>query len=136
MSAARKAVPWAVTVVALGAAGLLLFGKGRGVVHPDPRPDAEALAMTVLPASSFAGNPQAIQAYQMARAISQTLDGIYCHCHCKEEMGHRSLLTCFQSPHGSGCDVCMGEAQMAYQMQQQGKRLEDIRVAIDVAYGS
>ena len=89
---------------------------------------------TVMPASFFADNPRVLHAYQMARQIPGTLDGIYCNCHCKEEPGHRSLLTCFQSQHGSGCDVCLGEAELASQLQSQARSLQDIRQQIDLAF--
>jgi hypothetical protein len=132
----RRAAPWLVTLLALGAGALLLWPKGGSSSrHPDPRADVEALAMTVLPSASFPA-PDQVRAYQIAKEIPQTLDGLYCHCQCKETLRHRSLLTCFQSQHGSGCDICMGEAKMAFDMQQQGRTLQDIRVAIDLAYGS
>ncbi len=132
----RKAAPWLVTLVALGVGALLLLpARAHGATHPDPRADVEALAMTVMASSSFPA-PDQVQAYQIAKEIPQTLDGLYCHCRCKESLRHRSLLTCFQSEHGSGCDICMGEAKMAFDMQQQGRTLQDIRVAIDLAYGS
>jgi hypothetical protein len=132
----RRAAPWVVTALALVVAALLLLpSRGGAGRHPDPRGDLAALAMTVLPSSSFPSPDQA-RAYQIAREIPQTLDGLYCHCQCKESLRHRSLLTCFQSQHGSGCDICMGEARMAFDMQQQGRTLQDIRIAIDQAYGS
>ena len=137
MPGLKKTGPWIVTVVALGAAAFLLFPRGASAGHhPDPRPDAQALAMTVRQVSEFAGNPDAAEAYDIARQIPQALDGLYCHCHCKESMRHRSLLTCFQSEHASQCDICMGEARLAFQMLQQGKSLAEIRVAVDKQYGS
>ena len=133
----KQVLPWAVTVVALGAVAVLLLpareGHGR---HPDPRPDAEALAMTIMPATSFAGSPDVAEAYDIARQIPQALDGLYCHCHCKESLRHRSLATCFQSEHASQCDICMGEAMLATQLASQGSSLEDIRRAIDRRFGS
>ena len=83
----------------------------------------------------FAENPRVLQTYQRARGIPAVLDGIYCHCRCKEERGHRSLLTCFQSQHGSGCDVCLGEAELAEAMAAQGKNLQEIRAQVDLAFG-
>src|SRR5882724_9384263 len=101
----KQAVPWVVTVLALGAAAMLLLpARSANGHHPDPRTDREALALTVLPAASLTGNPDAAEVYDIARQIPETLDGLYCHCHCKESLGHRSLLTCFQSEHGSHCE--------------------------------
>jgi hypothetical protein len=76
-----------------------------------------------------------LRTYQLAREIPGTLDGLYCHCHCREDAGHRSLLTCFQSQHGAGCDVCLGEGEMAHELQGQGKSIQDIRQQIDLAFG-
>jgi len=133
----KQAVPWVVTVLALGAAAMLLLpARSANGHHPDPRTDREALALTVLPAASLTGNPDAAEVYDIARQIPETLDGLYCHCHCKESLGHRSLLTCFQSEHGSQCDICMGEVRLAAQMRQQRKTIAEIRAAVDKMYGS
>ena len=133
----KKAAPWVVTIAALGALALLLLpGRSAHGHNPDPRPDAQALAMTVKPASDFTAYPDIAEAYDIARQVPQTLDGLYCHCHCKESMRHRSLLTCFQSDHASQCDICMGEARLAFQMLQQGRSLNEIRTAVDKQYGS
>ena len=133
----KQALPWVVTVVALGAVAVLLMpARSANGHHPDPRADKEALALTVLPASSFAGNPNAAEVYDIARQIPDALDGLYCHCHCKESLGHRSLLTCFQSEHGSQCDICMGEVRLAHQMLQQRQTIAEIRAAVDKMYGS
>jgi hypothetical protein len=131
-----SALPWIITGVA-GVAllvVLLTVRSSRGPSHPQPRPDAGTMGETVMPASFFADNPRVLKTYQLARQIPGTLDGIYCHCHCKEEMGHRSLLTCFQSQHGAGCDICLGEAETAEQMQAEGKSLQEIRAQIDLAF--
>jgi hypothetical protein len=90
---------------------------------------------TVMPASFFTANPRVLRTYQLAHEIPETLDGIFCYCHCKQELGHRSLLTCFQSQHGAGCDICLGEAEMAEQMKAQGRTLGEIRSQIDLAFG-
>ena len=74
-------------------------------------------------------------AYDAAKQYAHVLEQIYCYCHCKESAGHRSLLTCFQSEHGSGCDVCIGEAELADQMVTQGKSLQEIQAQINVAFG-
>jgi hypothetical protein len=133
----KRAAPWIVTAVALGVAAVLLVPRGSAAGHhPDPRPDSQALAMTIRPATDFSSNPDAAEVYDIARQIPQALDGLYCHCHCKESMRHRSLLTCFQSEHASQCDICMGEARLAFQMLQQGRTLDEIRAAVDKQYGS
>jgi len=40
-------------------------------------------------------------AYQIARDIPEVLDQLYCHCHCKENFNHISLLTCYVDNHAS-----------------------------------
>jgi len=132
-----SALPWAIfggSMVALLVA-LLAGRKDTKPFHPEPRAEAATLSETVMPASFFAENPRVLQTYQRARGIPAVLDGIYCHCRCKEERGHRSLLTCFQSQHGSGCDVCLGEAELAEAMAAQGKNLQEIRAQVDLAFG-
>lgn len=133
----NRTLPWIIAGVAgLALVAVLAFGGPPQPRHPEPRPNPEDLAVAVMPASFFAGNPRPMRAYQMAREIPGTLDGMYCYCECREHLGHRSLLVCFNSQHGAGCDVCMGEAELAHQMIQQGRSLEDIRTATDLAYGN
>ena len=76
-----------------------------------------------------------IEAYTAARNVPQILDGLYCHCQCARNFGHRSLLTCFESDHGSRCDICMGEATLASELAARGSTLEQIRHAIDERFG-
>lgn len=135
--AGRRKLPWLVTGVALvGIVGLLVY-KANASHHPAPRTDDEAvLAMSVMPASAFGNDPRAANAYELAALVPGTLDGLYCYCHCKENAGHRSLLTCFQSRHAAACDVCMGEAELAYRLRAQGESLDAIRRAVDAEFGS
>ena len=132
-----SATPWIITAVA-GVALALALTVGRkpaaSRAHPEPRADAGTLGETVMPASFFTADPNVRRLYQVARENPALLDGLYCNCHCHETHGHRSLLTCFQSQHGAGCDICLGEADMAGQMQAQGRSLQDIRAQIDLAF--
>lgn len=133
MSARR--LPWIIAggaVLAL-AALVLLTKRVNATTHPTPRPgitSARVLPEAVLP--HVAG---AAEAYAAARAMPQVLDGIFCHCECARNFGHRSLLTCFESDHGSQCDICMGEAMLATQLASQGNSLDQIRTAIDAQFG-
>jgi hypothetical protein len=122
--------------VALIVLGLTLLRPQRGhaTIHPDPRPGITGA--NVLPAASVRGAPGAGEAYEAARNAAHVLDGIYCHCDCSKHSGHRSLLTCFESEHGSYCDVCMGEAMLASQLAASGSSLDAIRKAIDARFGS
>jgi hypothetical protein len=100
--------------------------------HPEPR--ARITAELVVPSSRYSSEPEIARVYGMAARIPNVLDGLYCHCDCSKHADHRSLLTCFESDHGSMCDICLGEAELAYNMTQQGKSLEDIRTAIDARF--
>jgi hypothetical protein len=102
--------------------------------HPTPRSAAEA--GTVQNAALYAAYPRVEETYRMAAAVPQVLDGLYCYCDCSENLGHYSLLECFQSDHAAGCDVCLSEALTAYRMTQQGASLAAIRKAIDDVYGA
>ena len=120
--------------VLLLVAGYRLMERNKpATVHPEPR--AGMTAAKVLPASVFTAQPDIARVYAMAEDIPQVLDGLYCHCDCSEHSDHYSLLTCFESDHGAHCDICLGEAELAYKLAQEGKTLEQIRAAIDAKFG-
>lgn len=128
--------PWMVAGVAAAAVAGVLSVKGAGGsgAHPDPRPGVTA--ERVVPPSLVPNTPGAAEAYAAARAAPRMLDGIHCHCECAKHFGHRSLLTCFESDHGSHCDICMGEAVLAVGLASRGTPLDAIRHAIDERFGS
>lgn len=97
--------------------------------HPTPRVDVHT--MHTMPAARYASYPGVGEVYEMAAAIPEVLDGIFCYCYCHDNFGHYSLLDCFMDDHGAGCDVCLQEAMMAYQMTQQGSSLDQIRQSVD-----
>jgi len=101
--------------------------------HPDARPNAEALR-TVDPAR-YAGYPRVERTYALAAQVKPVLDGLYCYCRCREHSGHHSLLDCFRSDHGAGCDVCLEQALLAYRLARQGASLETIRQETDRLFG-
>ncbi|MBI3015438.1 MAG: hypothetical protein HYY65_10340 [Candidatus Tectomicrobia bacterium] len=39
--------------------------------------------------------------YQVAQEIPEVLDQLYCYCKCRENFGHKSLLTCYVDRHAS-----------------------------------
>jgi hypothetical protein len=129
-------LPWIIAGLAGAAAVGLLVTKGAGgvVVHPEPRPGVTA--ERVLPPGTVLNTPGAADAYAAARSAPHLLDGVHCYCECAKHFGHRSLLTCFESDHGSQCDICMGEATLAMELASQGSSLDDIRRAIDQRFGS
>ena len=121
-------------VLLLVAGYRLMSGRNaEPAAHPAVR--AGVTSTKVLPASAFTAHPDIARVYAMAEAIPEVLDGLYCHCECSKHSDHYSLLTCFESDHGSKCDICLGEAELAYKMAKEGKTLEQIRVAIDAQFG-
>jgi len=120
--------------VAALAVVLVVARPGQATRHPDPRPGITA--ERVLTPGMIPHTPGAVEAYAAARAAPAVLDGVYCHCNCSRTLGHRSLLTCFESDHGAYCDICMGEATTAARLAQAGTSLQQIRAAIDRQFGS
>jgi hypothetical protein len=68
--------------------------------------------------------------YALAAKIKPVLYQQPCYCYCDRHSGHKSLLDCFVSTHGSECDICQKEAVLAYQQTQKGKTPAQIRAAI------
>jgi hypothetical protein len=65
-----------------------------------------------------------------------------CFCGCAEMLDHRHLLDCFQRPdgsgweaHASGCGVCLGEADQALSLLDQGAPIDDVRAAVIERWG-
>jgi Protein of unknown function with PCYCGC motif len=68
--------------------------------------------------------------YALAAKVKPVLYQQPCYCYCDRHAGHKSLLDCFASMHGSECDICQKEAVLAYQLTQKGKNPAQIRAAI------
>ncbi|MDP2478997.1 MAG: CYCXC family (seleno)protein [Candidatus Palauibacterales bacterium] len=127
---------WGPALVLVAAVGFLVFAArpASGSHHPTPRPGITAAK--VMPAVRYASDPRIEKVYREAEVVPAELDGIYCYCRCIENMGHRSLLSCFESDHAAGCDICLSEGDMAYRMTKQGRSLDQIRQAIDQTFSS
>jgi hypothetical protein len=69
-------------------------------------------------------------AYIVAAKIKRLLYQQPCYCHCDQSQGHNSLLDCFASKHGSGCNLCMGEDFYTYEQSRQNKTAAQIRAGI------
>jgi len=41
------------------------------------------------------------RAYEIARTIPEVLDRLYCYCRCRENSGHKNLLSCYVDTHAS-----------------------------------
>ncbi len=105
----------------------------QGAPSIEPAADASRPSK-VLDAAGFT-DPQVRRAYEAAQKYAHVLESIYCYCRCKENLGHRALVECFESDHGAHCDVCMTEAITAARMTEQGKTPQEIQKAIDAFYG-
>ena len=120
-----------VALAALRPAGLLSAHKPFN--HPDPRPGITAA--NVLPLEKVAYKKSARAAYDAARQFPGIFDGLYCVCDCEKSMGHRSLLSCFESDQAIGCGSCREQAILAARLAKAGQTLEQIRAAFDKRWG-
>lgn len=70
-------------------------------------------------------------AYVVAGRVKKVLYQQPCYCHCDRSSGHGSLLDCFVSRHGAGCDICQKEAFYSYEQTKKGKTPTQIREGIE-----
>jgi hypothetical protein len=83
-----------------------------------------------LPPRDFPKNPVAEHAYAAASRIKPLLYQLPCYCNCDHQLGHTSLLSCYQTRHAAECSVCQMEAYYAYEQSRKGKTAKEIRVGI------
>ena len=86
-----------------------------------------------LPATMGADNfsdPVVQNAYTVAARVKKVLYQEPCYCHCDRSQGHGSLLDCFVSKHGSGCQICVREDLYTYEQTRKGKTPAQIREGI------
>ncbi|HYD54751.1 MAG TPA: PCYCGC motif-containing (lipo)protein [Gemmatimonadaceae bacterium] len=118
--------------LALVAARPLRALAGTDEPHPDPRPGITAARVL---GRAQLHEKSASRVFDLVRRMPQVADGIRCRCGCAELPGMRSLLSCFE---GDGmaqhCQVCQGEARLAYRLHRRGKSLAQIRAAIDAEF--
>ena len=127
-------------------ASVVLIGCTAQDASPDPRPPQTLPAAPASPAPADAAgvnkvldpagfsDPKVRGAYEAAKKYAHVLENIYCYCRCKENIGHRALVECFETDHASHCDVCMNEAIIAAKMTAEGKTPGEIQKAIDAKY--
>ena len=107
----------AVALAAGGARGPLLAAGSAAAAprhHPDPRPGITASRVLAEPA---------------------LLDGLACVCSCVDSARHRSLLACYETSHPTSCPGCLDEAALAGRLAAQGRDLDEVRRAVDEAFG-
>jgi Protein of unknown function with PCYCGC motif len=75
-------------------------------------------------------DPVVENAYALAGKIKKTLYQEPCYCHCDRSQGHNSLLDCFASKHGAGCNICIYEDFYSYEQARKGKTAAQIRAGI------
>lgn len=74
--------------------------------------------------------PWQVHVYQEAAKVGNVLYQLPCNCRCDRSVGHTSLRSCFETLHGTACDICAKEAFFAYQQTRAGKSPAQIRAAI------
>ena len=94
----------AVGIVLLITGGYFLFREAK---PPKPSPERAKLGKEsvslrenrpTLSPDRFEGKVK--RAYEIARAIPEVLDQLYCYCRC-QDIGHRNLLSCYVDDHAS-----------------------------------
>lgn len=123
--------------LACGAEARIELAKSMGLwgFHPDPRPGIDASG--VLTREDLAGLPEEILViYDQVREMPHIADGLGCYCGCSVFPTYRSLLTCYHKEGmAMGCNICQGQARIAYRRWKDGQSLERIRAALDARYG-
>ena len=132
---------WIGLIVAVGCGGSGRAAKGErapaaGAESAPPSVNADASRPNKVLDPAVWTDPQQKAAYAAAKKYAHVLEQLYCYCRCKENIGHRALVECFESDHGSQCDVCMTEAMIAARMTDQGRTPPEIQKAIDAYYAN
>jgi Protein of unknown function with PCYCGC motif len=99
----------------------------RPAYHSQP-PTGELPA--TLPPPLFLNNKAAFVAYSIAAKIPELLYQEPCYCECDDFEGHQSLLDCYTSRHGVGCEKCQAEVFFIYEQSRVGKTAAEIREAM------
>lgn len=92
-------------------------------------------ASKVLDAEQFS-RPEVRRGYRIAMQIPAVLNQLYCWCGCENRGIHRSNLQCFEDRMAEDCPVCLGTAEIAYDMTRNGiADAARIQAAVDVHWG-
>jgi hypothetical protein len=108
--------------------------KRRIPAHFTEPPSLNSLQPTLDP-DLFAefSNKEVRAAYQVAKEIPQTLAQLPCFCEC-DKGGHKSLHSCYEDKHATGCDICVDSALMAGELKQKGISDAKIREILIAKY--
>jgi uncharacterized protein with PCYCGC motif len=109
-------------------AGLASHSESEPVPAFHAQPPTGALPATMSP-DTFS-DPVVQNAYTVAARVKKVLYQEPCYCHCDQSQGHGSLLDCFVSKHGSGCQICVREDLYSYEQTHKGKTPAQIRAGI------
>ncbi|WP_281663756.1 MULTISPECIES: PCYCGC motif-containing (lipo)protein [Paraburkholderia] len=112
-------------------------GWRAGMLRPDGLriiPAGRSDASHVLNPNQFA-DKAVRHAYWVATQIPATLNKLYCWCGCEDRGVHRSNLQCFEDRMAVTCAVCLGTAEIAWQMTQAGVQdAGKIQAAVDAKW--
>ena len=100
------------TLIAMIAGGVLVL-TGAYFLYQGEKPQTQSPELTelkkdkinlrenrpTLSPARFTGKVRS--AYEIARAIPEVLDRLYCYCRCRENSGHKNLLSCYVGTHAS-----------------------------------
>lgn len=101
--------------------------------HPEPRPGITAAK--VLTRQQLTEHPEVAPVFDKVREMPRIVDGLRCHCGCAEVPGFYSLLTCYEDGMAQHCQICQGQAELAYDLFTRRASLAEIRAAIDARFG-
>jgi hypothetical protein len=87
--------------------------RNHGVPVYHDHPPAAPVAETLDP-GQFKENRAAFVVYTLAARIKETLYQVPCYCPCNKHLGHESLLDCYTSTHGVGCQTCQREVLFCF----------------------
>jgi len=116
------------------AAGVLVVPQFAAAPVDEPTPafhtEAPKDALPPTMDASIFTDIQTFNSYVVAGRIKKVLYQQPCYCHCDRSQGHGSLLDCFVSRHGAGCDICQKEDFYAYELTRKGVTPAKIREGI------
>jgi hypothetical protein len=109
----------------------IVLGGAFAACRSSAKANPPAVSLTLDP-EQFPGDTK--QAYIVAQQHPELLAQMHCYCGCEQHEGHKSLLDCFRTRHGAGCDTCVGEAVTAGKLADSGMPVDQIRDALRDRY--